>query len=101
MPTKEATMVKKPTAQGFRDLGRRGPLESNDLSTPSESSSHFGLGAMTGTIDGSRAKARGGFSIDPFCTLVGFQEKLPDRRLRAECDLRSKLVLLLSDLLGD
>lgn len=99
MPTIVARRVKHPKDHGFLDLVRRGPFESGDLSTSSESSSPFG--AMTGMIDGSTAKARGAFSDDPFCTLAGFQEKLPDRRLRAECDLRSKLVLLLSDFPGD
>lgn len=36
--------------------------------------------------------------MEPFWGLVGFQEeKLPDRRLRADCDLESKLVGLLSE----
>jgi hypothetical protein len=99
MPMMVTRRVKQPNAHGFLDLGRLGPLESGDLSTSSESSSSFG--AMTGTVDGSSARARGAFSIDPFCTLVGLQEKLPDRRLRAEWDLRSKLVLLLSEFPGD
>lgn len=37
----------------------------------------------------------------PFWAAAGFQEeKLPERRLRAEWDRRSKLVRLLSELLG-
>lgn len=76
-------------AHGLRDRGRRGtPLESGTLSTSSESSSF--LEAMTGTAGDveSTDRARGAFSTEPFWAPVGFQEgKLPDRRLRADCDL--------------
>lgn len=71
-------------------------MESGTLSTSSESSSD--LEAMTGAAGGSTDRARGGFSTEPFWGLVGFQEeKLPDRRLRADCDLESKLVGLVSE----
>lgn len=81
-------------AQGLRDRGRRRtPLASGILSTSSESSSD--LGAMTGPDGGSTDKAREAFSSEPFWGVVGFQEKLPDRRLRADWDLVSKLVRLL------
>lgn len=95
----DTTRVSRPMAQGLRDRGRRRtPLESGTLSTSSESSSV--LEAMTGTAGGSPDKDKGAFSTDPFCALVGFQdEKLPDRRLRADWDLVSKLVRLLSEVM--
>lgn len=81
-------------AQGLRDRGRRRtPLASGILSTSSESSSD--LGAMAGADGGSTDRASEAFSSEPFWGVVGFHEKLPDRRLRADWDLVSKLVRLL------
>lgn len=98
-PTMDTKSESRPMAQGFLDRGlRKTPFESGTLSTSSESSSVFG--AMTVLVGGSTDKARGAVSNEPlFCMPeVCFQEeKLPDRRLRADWERRSKLVRLLSE----
>lgn len=99
-PTRETRSVSRPIAHGFLDRGRRRtPFESGSLSTSSESSSV--LGAMTGAVEGSTDKARGGFSMYPLLCAVDVdcfqEEKLPERRLRADWERRSKLVRLLSE----
>lgn len=89
----------RPMAHGLLERGRRRtPLESGTLSTSSESSSD--LGAMTVVTGGSTDKARDGVSIEAlfWAVEVCFQEeKLPDRRLLADWERRSKLVRLLSE----